>query len=132
MAHNPQSPAILIVDDDPLVLALVSHYMRQLAPAYTILAAEDGQSALRYLAEYPIPLMLTDYVLADMDGLQLTAAVKAASPTTYVILASAEDSDALKAQARERSVDLFLSKMDLLERLGDVLRIVLPTAPMGE
>src|SRR5690348_16362409 len=43
-------------------------------------------------------LAITDYLLPDMSGLYLFAAVKAASPTTYVVLTSADNSAALTQQ----------------------------------
>src|SRR5204863_1071761 len=100
---------------------------RKLAPGYAILTAEYAQSALRQLAERPIPLLITDYLLPDMDGVQLVAAVKAASPATYVVLTSADDSATLRQQAQEQAADLFLAKLDLLASLEDVLHRVLPT-----
>jgi CheY-like chemotaxis protein len=132
MDRTTQPPAILIVDDDPPTLLLLKYALRKLAPAYDVLTAEHAQSALRHLAERPIPLLITDYLLPDMDGLRLTAAVKAESPQTYVIVTSADDSTEVKQRAYEQSVDLFLSKMDLLDHLGDVLHSVLPPAAVQE
>jgi two-component system, response regulator, stage 0 sporulation protein F len=119
------SPAILIVDDDTATLTLLKFTLRKLAPTYAIVTAEHGNGALRHLAERPIPLLITDYLLPDMDGLQLMAAVKAVSPKTYVVLSSADDTLEVKRRAQEHGVDLFLSKLDLLQRLGDVVRVAL-------
>jgi CheY-like chemotaxis protein len=123
--QSPPQPAILIVDDDPATLRMVHYIVRKLAPAHPIVTAEDGQHAFAHLAARPIPLLITDYLLPDMDGVQLIAAVKAASPQTYVVLTSADDSPTLRQRAREHAVDLVLSKLDLTSKLGDVLRSVL-------
>jgi CheY-like chemotaxis protein len=119
-------PAILIVDDDAATLSLLTHSIRKLAPTYAILTAEDGQSALNHLAQQTVALLITDYLLPDMNGLELSAAVKAASPQTYVILTSAADTAELQQQAREWHIDTFLSKMDILAGLRKVVRSVLP------
>lgn len=125
MDHPTHPPAILVVDDDPSALAVLTHYMRKLAPTHAIVTAEDGQRALAHLETRPIQLLLSDYLLPDMDGLQLIAAVKTASPQTYVVLTSADDTPAFQQQARDQGVDMFLAKQDLLARLEDVVRSVL-------
>jgi CheY-like chemotaxis protein len=79
-ARSTQLPVILIVDDDPDILALLNLFMHQLAPTFDIVTASDAHGALRHLAQRTVPLLITDYLMPGMDGLQLTAAVKAASP----------------------------------------------------
>src|SRR5690349_7472737 len=116
--HPDLAAAILVVDDDPATLRMVQYTVRKLAPTYPIVTAEDGQHALAHLAAGPIPLLITDYLLPDMDGLDLSAAVKAASPTTYVVLTSADDSPTLRQRARDQGIDLVLAKLDLTAQLG--------------
>jgi CheY-like chemotaxis protein len=105
MDASSSSPAILLVDDDQATLLLLKYSLHKKAPAYTVLTAEDGQRALLYLDERPIPLLITDYLLPDMDGLQLVAAAKAAAPQTYVVLISADISPALAQKAQAAGVD---------------------------
>jgi two-component system response regulator (stage 0 sporulation protein F) len=132
MDRISQPPAILIVDDEPDILVLLNHLMHQMAPKYDILTVSDAQSALRHLADRTVPLLITDYMMPGMNGLELTAAVKAASPMTHVILATGYDSAALKQRAREQHVDTFLPKAELFDRLEDVVRSVLHLAAAQE
>ena len=125
MDHTPQLPVILIVDDEPDLLILLYHFMHRLAPMYDILTASDGQSALTYLVHRTVPLLITDYMMLGMDGLQLTAAVKAASTTTHVILTSGDSSAEMERRAREQQVDTFLPKVQFFVRLEDVVRSIL-------
>jgi two-component system, response regulator, stage 0 sporulation protein F len=120
-----QPQAILIVDDDPDILALLHLIMQNLVPTYDIIPLRDTHSALRHLAHRTVPLLITDYMMPGMDGLQLTAAVKMASPMTHVILATAYGSAALEQRAREQHVDTFLPKTALFDRLEDVAWSVL-------
>jgi DNA-binding NtrC family response regulator len=125
MDRTLQPPAILIVDDDPDTLAVVHLIIQNVAPMYEIIPLRDAQSALRQLAQRTVPLLITDYVMPGMDGLQLSAAVKVASPMTHVIIASAYCSAALEQRAREQHVDTFLRKTELFDRLEDVAWSVL-------
>ena len=125
MDRITRPPAILIVDDDPDMLAVLNPFMHNLASTYDIIMVSDAHSALRHLADRTIALLITDYLMPGMNGLQLTAAVKTASPTTHVILVTAYGSAELEQRAREQHVDTFLPKAELLDHLGDVIRRVL-------
>lgn len=57
---------ILIVDDEPANLSLLTHLLR---PIYRVRAANSGESALRAAASEPRPdLILLDVMMAGMDG----------------------------------------------------------------
>jgi DNA-binding NtrC family response regulator len=118
-------PIVLIVDDEPDILAILEYFVHQLAPTYDIVTVSDPHCALNQLAHRSVPLLITDYIMPGMNGLQLIAAVKATSPTTHVILATAYGSAALEQHAREHQVDTFLPKTDIPDLLGEVVRHVL-------
>lgn len=60
------TPTILIVDDEPANLSLLTHLLR---PDYQVLAANSGESALRAVASDPQPeLVLLDVMMPEMDG----------------------------------------------------------------
>src|SRR5215203_4823029 len=117
-------PVILLVDDDLDMLRLLRMLLLTLAPTYDILTAAAGSGALAHLAERPIQLLITDYMMPEMNGLELTAAVKKASPTTHVILITAYSSALLEQRARDYNVDTFLAKEAMFD-LKDVVRRVL-------
>jgi DNA-binding NtrC family response regulator len=128
MDRSPRPPAILLVDDESDILALLKLFMADLAPAYDILTASDAHSALLVLGDRTVPLLITDYMMPGMNGLQLTAVVKTNSPTTHVIVATGYVSAAIAQQAREQHVDTFLPKRELFDRLEDMVRSVLQLA----
>jgi len=132
MDRSTQLPVILIVDDDPTILVLLDFLLHRLTPTYDIMTVLDAQSAMRHLAQRTVALVITDYMMPGMNGLQLIAAVRTASPTTLVILISADDSAALQQLAREHQVDMFLSKAETFDRLENVVRGILNLASLKE
>jgi two-component system, response regulator, stage 0 sporulation protein F len=128
MDLSTQPPIILVVDDAREFLIFLDVLLRHVAPRYDIVTALDAHSALHHLTQRTVPVLITDYMLPGMNGLQLSAAAKAASPTTHVILISGDNSAALKQRAREHQVDTFLLKEDIIDRLGDVVQSVLHPA----
>src|SRR5579859_5969139 len=77
-ARKPGSmvlPVVLIVDDDPLQLALYEAMLRRLS--CTIMTASGGNQALELLYEIHPVVILLDVVMADLDGLQVLHRLRA-------------------------------------------------------
>ena len=62
-----QAP-ILVVDDDPKILALVRTYLER--ERYRVVTAADGRSALAAIAEHP-RLVVLDLMIPEIDGLEV-------------------------------------------------------------
>src|SRR5258706_6869159 len=73
----------------PSIRELLIHTLQDLMP-YEVVAVMDATAALAVLAACPVPLLITDYHLTDMRGDAFAAAVKAAAPTTKVLLITAD------------------------------------------
>ena len=91
MASPELKPAetILVVDDDPEVLALAVDILE--LSRFTVLSTADPRHALRLVrinAE-PIHLLLTDVVMPLMNGMQLATEVQALRPEVKILLMSA-------------------------------------------
>jgi PAS domain S-box-containing protein len=65
---------ILVVDDDPKALDLVSDILR--SGGYTPRVVSSGKEALRLLAELPVDAVLLDLVMPEMDGFQVLRKMK--------------------------------------------------------
>ena len=111
---------ILVVDDARFSAAVVN---RTLATAgYTgIRHAHSAHDALGQLAEKPADLVVADWLMPGMDGLELTRRIRqndeANNRYTYVLLLTAREGvDALQ-QAFDQGVDDFVSKSTMTEQL---------------
>lgn len=88
---------VLVVDDDPDLLKLLS--MRLKGAQYEVEAVASAEAALNVLAVKRVDVLLTDWHLPGMDGLQLFAAVKRSYPSLPVIILTAHGAvpDAVEA-----------------------------------
>lgn len=75
---------LLIVDDDPAFNKMLSNYL--LRNKFEVESAHSAQSALTLIASNTFDLVLTDYKLPKMNGLELIATIKKKTPQLPVIL----------------------------------------------
>ena len=96
---------ILLVDDHAVVReGLVSLLQRQ-SDLQVVAEAADGASAIRLYREHRPDLVVLDLRLPDMDGVEVTSAIRAEFPQARLLVLSSFDGDediyrALKAGAR--------------------------------
>jgi DNA-binding response OmpR family regulator len=78
---------VLVVDDDPMVRELETHILR--LQGYTVVEAQGAAEALRVAREAAaIHLLITDFSMPDIDGLELTRRFRAVHPKTPVLMVS--------------------------------------------
>jgi two-component system cell cycle sensor histidine kinase/response regulator CckA len=84
------SQPILLVDDDPMILELVSSVLQM--DGYDVVSASNGAQALNIAQEDGrIGLVLSDVVMPGMNGVQLCESLKALRPDVKCILMSGYD-----------------------------------------
>ena len=81
---NPTAATILVVDDNPINLKLVSDLL--MFEGYRVLKAEDGEEAAASVEAEPPDLILLDVDLPGIDGLTLTKRLKSDVRTGYIII----------------------------------------------
>ena len=79
--NEPTKNSILIVDDEKTNLLFLT---RIFADKYTIYTAKDGASAIRKATELVPDLILLDIVMPDMNGYEVTAALKKSDATREI------------------------------------------------
>ena len=101
---------ILIVDDETPILSVLKRSLEKLEAGYMVFTAEDGNSALNQLKLARFDLVIADYKMAGMDGLELLGAVRSLQPETRTILMTAYGNDRVQADARRLQVYRYLTK----------------------
>jgi two-component system, response regulator, stage 0 sporulation protein F len=127
-----QPPTILLVDDDPEALILLHRLLHSFARRCEIVAVESGIAALALTAVRPVALVITDYHMPGMNGVQLTAAIKAASPATRVAIITAYDVHDVARRAKAVAVDYVLAKPYMLAQLKQLIEESIPSTEGDE
>jgi two-component system KDP operon response regulator KdpE len=114
---------ILIVDDDPLSLELVSHGLK--AEGYQTVTAQDGQEALRVFFNSQPDLVVLDITMPKLDGYEVCRRVREMSSTPIIMLtALGREEDVIKGL--DLGADDYLTKPfrvgELLARIRANLR----------
>lgn len=86
-----QTPRLLVVDDNPLILDLIERYLTDRFSIEHALCATDALSKLR---SGRFDLVLTDLAMPEMDGLELLRAIRRINPTQRVLVATGAQSQA--------------------------------------
>jgi DNA-binding NtrC family response regulator len=117
---------LLIIDDEPIVLKALAMVLRR--DGHTVDKARGGLAGIESFqaavaAGQPFDAVITDFDMSDADGHQVAREVKAASPTTPVLLFTGWGDRA--AQASDgAAVDRVLDKMSPLEELRGALQAI--------
>ena len=127
-----QLPTILLVDDDPEALILLHRLLHSFARRCEIVAVESGIAALALTAMRPVALVITDYHMPGMNGVQLTGAIKAASPTTRVAIITAYDVHDVARRAKAVAADYVLAKPYMLAQLKQMIEESIPSSEGDE
>ena len=121
-ALPPMPPAIVVADDEPTVRIILCRLLEVVADGYEIITVGTGAEALAALAERSVPLLITDYNMPGMNGVELTQRVKGTSPTTTVVLISAYITAEVGQLSKAAGADYFMSKPFSFEHLEAIVR----------
>lgn len=101
---------ILLVDDDSIVRSIPALFLRRWG--YDVIEASDGQQALDILSQEPIGLVISDWVMPKVSGIELCRRIRARGTDayTYLILCTAKSEKADLIEGMEAGADDFLVK----------------------
>lgn len=113
---------VLVVDDQPEVLASL-HLMLRMR-GYEVFSAASGAEAIRIVQDHPgaIEVVITDYAMPEMNGLQVIERLRALDPALQFIAISGNASPAEVAGLMAAGVVDFLSKPFSMEALNQTIQ----------
>jgi len=124
---------ILIVDDEPNIIATVAPLLR--ARGYEVLSAMTGRSALEAVELDKPDLIVLDLGLPDINGVEVCRQVRQTLSTPILVL-SARGAEGDKVNALDAGADDYVTKPfgaeELLARIRAALRRAESPAPASE
>lgn len=93
-----QKDTIVIVDDEEMVLTSLSSFLN-LETEYTVQTFLSAAEALKFIEANPIDLVLSDYLMPEMDGISFLGRVRALQPEVprVILTGYADKENAIKA-----------------------------------
>jgi two-component system cell cycle response regulator len=101
---------ILIAEDDPIQRRILRAQLTRLG--YTVREVADGELAWDYLQHEQVPIVITDWLMPNLEGPRLIERIRSAGFTayTYVILLTAKDGRGDVVAGLEAGADDYLTK----------------------
>ncbi|CAN7455823.1 response regulator [Pseudomonas sp. LjRoot71] len=112
--------SILVVDDAKFSSAMIGRALSQ-AGYQDLRFASSAAEAIKLLEQRPASVLLADWLMPEMNGLELTVQVRQfdemAHHYTYVILLTGKEGENVLGEAFDSGVDDFISKAAMNEQL---------------
>jgi DNA-binding response OmpR family regulator len=126
-APGEQTLKVLLVEDDPAMVSLVSLGLKY--EGYEVLTASNGVQGLRLAEEHLPDLLILDWMLPELDGIGICKRVRSRSETPIIII-TARDAVDDRVKGLDAGADDYLVKPfhidELLARVRARLRHKLP------
>ncbi|EKD60324.1 MAG: hypothetical protein ACD_54C00814G0001 [uncultured bacterium] len=123
-------PLVLLVEDEPAQRAVLSYNLE--AEGFEVQTADNGEDALALISETPPDLILLDWMMPHVSGIEVCRRLKARPETRSipVIMLSARSEEVDKVRGLETGADDYVIKpysvVELMARLRAQLRRTRP------
>jgi len=125
-ANPARKTRTLVVDDSPVVAKLLCSFLETLENVEVVGTAASGQEALE-AAEALLPdLVLMDFDMPGMNGLEATAQLRIRFPETRIVIVTMHDLLELRSACQLAGATGFVSKTELARQLPALIRQIFP------
>jgi len=111
---------ILLVDDDIYYLHLLSMLLK--SEGFDVSTTSDGIKALETLKHNKFKMMITDFNMLEINGVELATKVKEQRPDMHIALATGEDLSKIAEAAANAGISELFSKPIEVQRFLAVIR----------
>jgi len=124
--RQPYRPRILFLDDEPSFLALVGRALRNFP--FELYLQEDPFEALRDLRKKPVDIVVVDFRMPQMNGLEFVERMRHMSPLVPSVMLSAAMDEGLELQAADAGCHGMFEKPCSLPALAEHLQRIMKRA----
>lgn len=98
MEKTKSSDTIVIVDDEDMVLTSIDSFL-QLESDYNVMSFTKAVEALEFISKNSVDLVISDYLMPEMNGIEFLAKVKNMKPEIprIILTGYADKENAIKA-----------------------------------
>jgi two-component system, OmpR family, response regulator len=122
--HDAPNGRILVVDDEPSIVDAVSTALRY--EGFEVSQAESGREALRVAGEVEPDLIVLDWMLPDLNGLEVGRRLREHGFQTAILFLTAKDAVENKVEALRAGGDDYVTKpfslAEVVARVHAILR----------
>ncbi|TAA67899.1 response regulator transcription factor [Planococcus salinarum] len=112
---------VLVADDEDILRLLI---VDTLEDDFEVEEAEDGKEALQKIRENDYDLIILDYMMPHLTGMEVLEEVRKDQNSTQVLMLTAKAQDADRESAIQKGANYFMSKpfspMELLRLVGKI------------
>ena len=119
-------PTILVIEDEEAQRLILQHNLEE--AGYEVICAEDGEIGWELITDYRPDLIVLDWMMPKLSGLELCRRIKSSAKTknTPIIMLSARSEEVDRIRGLEIGADDYISKTfsikELLARIKVQLR----------
>ena len=127
LAHQSQysGEKILIVDDEEIIVELVGLLLKK--RGFNVLSATNGEQCIQMVAEHSPALVLLDYMMPVMSGLDALKQIRRSYPETYVVMFTGKGNEEVAVELMRAGAADYLRKpfanSSLIKRIDAVLAV---------
>ena len=110
---DPAMPRILVVDDEEAILYVFERYLS--VAGFRVVGAATGDDAVRAAEAGPFDLLITDFRMPGMNGVEVIHALRRLQPALPALVISANPIEAGKMPPGVRFLSKPVSMADLLD-----------------
>jgi signal transduction histidine kinase/DNA-binding response OmpR family regulator len=117
-----QAPArILIVDDHPNTASMLARVLGKMDVPVEVLTASSGEEALRIANDGRVDILITDYLMSGINGLDLIREMEEKDQVAYKILMTAYDPPNLKSMVDTLHIQNYLIKPVQPDKIREII-----------
>lgn len=108
-------PTILVIEDEEAQRLILQHNLED--ADYEVICAEDGEIGLELIEDYRPDLIVLDWMMPNLSGIELCRQIKSSAKTkdTPVIMLSARSEEVDRIRGLEIGADDYISSLIVLE-----------------
>jgi DNA-binding NtrC family response regulator len=122
MTGNTLPKLVLIVDDEPNATMIMAASVEKLGEEFIVETAANGDEALAKVRENHVAMLITDYMMPGMDGLELAQAVREISPDTEIALVTGYGTQRLRDRVEQLHLAGYLDKPFTMAQIRELVQ----------